>query len=76
MNAVSQQTRFLADMTLRELVDGIDKNVIAIDTDESILIGVLKGVRTNIKSEITGLDVRIGKEIIQWKDCWKNAVFA
>lgn len=71
---IQQQTRFLSDRTLRELVDSIGKDVLIVDNTGEIFIGVLSLVHANTKNEIQGITVKAGKESTVWRTQWKNAV--
>ena len=76
---MAQMACTFENMDIREMVDGIGRDVITWDNDGEILIGKLHYIRAD-KSNYNladGITVKIGKELIHWNDdLWKNAIFA
>lgn len=76
---MAQQVRTFEDMSVREMVDGVGKDVITWNNDGEVLIGKLHYIRAdkNDYNLAAGITVKIGKDLIHWNDeLWKNAVFA
>lgn len=76
---MAQQVRTFENMDIREMVDGIGRDVITWDNNGEILIGKLHCIWANNSNYnlAAGITVKIGKELIHWNDdLWKNAIFA
>lgn len=60
---------------ITELVDNIGKNALGVDEHGEIRVGVLTGVRVNVKNEMRGLQVEANGETVLWTENWQNTVF-
>lgn len=70
------KTKKLSELTLRELVDGIGKQIITQDTEGMIHIGTLKTVNCQSNGySINSITVEQNGVENTWQNQWMNSVF-